>query len=60
MPRPYAGEKQKNFIPRCIKVVRGEGKYSNKAQIAAICYSLWKGRSKDSCQNFRLVKVRSA
>lgn len=45
MPTPRKGEKQSNFISRCIKyVVDKEGK--NQEQAAAICYSIWKNKKR--------------
>jgi len=36
---PKSGEHEKDFIPRCISYVVGEGKDSSQA--TAICYSIW-------------------
>ena len=36
---PKTGEHEKDFIPRCISYVVGEGKDSSQA--TAICYSIW-------------------
>lgn len=36
---PKKGEKESDFIPRCIAYVVGEGK--DQSQAAAICYSMW-------------------
>lgn len=36
---PNKGEREKDFIPRCIAYVVGEGK--DQSQAAAVCYSIW-------------------
>jgi len=42
MPTPAKDETQDKFISRCIAVVTKEGKFEDKKQIAAYCYSLWR------------------
>jgi len=45
MPKPNKGEKQSDFISRCIPIVINEGTTNDSKQAAAICYSIWR-RSK--------------
>lgn len=45
MPHPAKGEKQKDFIARCIpQMIKGEG--YPQLQATAICYSYWRRRNK--------------
>jgi hypothetical protein len=44
---PNKGERESDFIPRCIEYVVGEGK--DQEQAAAICYSKWENKD----QNFQ-------
>jgi hypothetical protein len=45
MPKPNKGEKQKEFIARCIPIVMNEGTTDDNKQAAAICFSLWRRRN---------------
>jgi hypothetical protein len=59
MPTPKAGEKQSDYISRCIKKVMDDGTASDNKQAAAICYSMWKKHGeKADLTEFSLV-VRS-
>jgi hypothetical protein len=40
IPTPNAGEKQSDFIQRCMEAIGGE--YDNKDQAVAICYTQWR------------------
>lgn len=43
-PRP--GEREKDFINRCIPVVINDGTAKDPQQAAAICYSMWEDAKK--------------
>ena len=45
---PSKGERENDFIPRCIEYVINEGK--DNEQAAAICYSIWKEHFSDEDQ----------
>jgi hypothetical protein len=45
---PSKGERENDFIPRCIEYVINEGK--DNEQAAAICYSIWKEHFSDEQQ----------
>jgi hypothetical protein len=40
VPKPKKGEKEKDFISRCIPVLMDEGR--EQKQSIAICYSTWR------------------
>ena len=42
VPKPNEGEKQQDYISRCIKFEMDEGKITDNKQAAAICYSTWR------------------
>jgi len=42
MPEPRAGEKEKDFVERCIPVVLDDGTAKDGEQAAAICHSMWR------------------
>lgn len=44
MPKPAAGEKQNNFINRCVKQVMNEG--STQDQALGKCYGIWNDTKK--------------
>jgi len=47
MPAPREGEKQKDFISRCISyIIKKEGK--KRDQAVAICHSLWEEKKSKS------------
>jgi hypothetical protein len=46
--KPSKGERESEFIPRCISTLVDEGK--EQEQAAAICYSVWKEEHKSSMQ----------
>jgi hypothetical protein len=46
--KPSKGEREDEFIPRCISTLVDEGK--DQEQAAAICYSVWKEEHKSSMQ----------
>lgn len=48
IPTPRKGEKRDDFLPRCIKVVVGEG--TPQKQAVAICSQKWRDRKKQSKQ----------
>lgn len=41
MPTPHSGEKEQDFISRCIPVVLDDGTAESNDQAVAICYSMW-------------------
>lgn len=45
--KPRSGESEDDFISRCFKVVKSEGK--SRDQALAICYSYWKDRFDEDC-----------
>jgi hypothetical protein len=49
---PTKGEKEKDFIPRCISYVVNEGKSNEQA--VAICYSMWEQHFKPVQQSFAI------
>jgi hypothetical protein len=40
IPKPNAGEKQSDFIQRCMEAIASE--YTDKDQAVAVCYTQWK------------------
>jgi len=48
MPTPNPGETEKEFIPRCIKIMSDEDSGREHKQIIAICYSVYKNRKKSN------------
>lgn len=48
MPNPKKGEKQKDFVSRCIPEVLKDKTASDQTQAAAICYSMYKEAKKAS------------
>ena len=48
MPIPKKGEKQDDFISRCIPIVINEGTTDDPSQAAAICHSIWEKAKKKS------------
>jgi hypothetical protein len=40
IPNPQAGEKQSDFIQRCMEAIASE--YTDKDQAVAVCYTQWK------------------
>jgi len=50
MPEPRRGETKEQFIPRCVKVVMGEGKTQDQA--LGQCYGMWKQGKNESTINY--------
>lgn len=48
MPTPHKGEKQKDFVSRCIPTVLKEGTAKDNKQAAAICFSMFKQKHKQT------------
>ena len=48
MPKPHSGEKQKDFISRCIPYLIKEGK--SQEQAAGACYGIWKNKMEEMQQ----------
>lgn len=44
IPKPKKGEKQDEFVSRCMGAIGGE--YDDEKQAVAICYSTWRDRNK--------------
>ena len=42
MPKPKAGESEKDFVARCIPIVLEDGTAEDQEQAAAVCYSMFK------------------
>ena len=42
MPTPNKGEKQKDYMKRCVPMVMKEGTAQDNKQAVAICFSMWK------------------
>jgi hypothetical protein len=40
IPKPNAGEKQSEYIQRCLEAIGSE--YQDKDQAVAVCYTQWK------------------
>lgn len=49
MPTPNKGEKESEFIPRCISILINEG--TDQEQAAAICYSKWNDKESFADEN---------
>ena len=49
MPTPSKGEKESEFIPRCISILINEG--TDQEQAAAICYSKWNDKESFADEN---------
>lgn len=49
VPTPHEGERQQEFVSRCIGDAGMRREYSGD-QLAAICYSTWKAHHKESDQ----------
>jgi hypothetical protein len=41
MPTPNKGEKQSEYVSRCVEFVMKNGEATDNKQAAAICYSKW-------------------
>lgn len=48
MPKPKEGETRKEFVSRCIPIVKKEDKSRDIKQVTAICYSIWKKENKEN------------
>jgi DNA replication protein DnaD len=48
MPTPRRGEKQKDFVSRCIPVVLKDGTAKGQDQAVAVCNSMWEDRNKEA------------
>jgi hypothetical protein len=40
IPKPNSGEKQSDFIQRCMEAIGSE--YTDKDQAVAVCYTQWR------------------
>ena len=40
IPKPQAGEKQSDYIQRCMQAIASE--YTDKDQAVAVCYTQWR------------------
>ena len=40
IPKPQAGEKQSDYIQRCMQEISSE--YTDKDQAVAVCYTQWR------------------
>jgi hypothetical protein len=47
MPTPQPGEKQDDFVERCIPIVLEDGTAKDREQAVAVCFSVWEKREKD-------------
>ena len=47
IPKPKKGEKQKDFISRCIEFETKAAPGRDKEQVAAMCYQAWRDRQKE-------------
>jgi len=54
MPTPRKGEKQSDFVSRCIPIVLEEGTAKDQKQAAAVCYSMYKQKKEKSMSNVNL------
>ncbi len=48
MPKPRKGEKQTDFISRCIRQLSKEDPNRKPKQVQAICFQTWRDRKKES------------
>jgi hypothetical protein len=46
IPKPKSGEKEKDFISRCVGDNTMVSEYPNTQQRVAICYSTWRNKDK--------------
>jgi uncharacterized coiled-coil protein SlyX len=46
MPNPKKGEKQQDFISRCVPVVMDDGTAKDNKQAHAVCRAMWDGKNK--------------
>jgi hypothetical protein len=47
MPKPKKGEKEEQFIPRCIKMLQEEENKSHKESVGQ-CFGIWENHRKDN------------
>lgn len=55
IPKPRKGEKQKDYIPRCMGSIAGE--YDDNSQAVAICYSTFRQAKKSFEAKADVIKV---
>jgi len=58
MPTPESGEKQDDYISRCIPIVIHEGTAKDPSQAAAICHSMWDKHQEGKAVWLELEEVR--
>lgn len=51
MPNPQPGESEQEFVSRCIPIVLDDGTAKDDKQAAAICYSIYRGKSAKATSN---------
>lgn len=44
LPKPSKGEKEKDFISRCMSDLSNANEFDSKEQRLAVCYSRWKNK----------------
>ncbi|QDP58892.1 MAG: hypothetical protein Unbinned5607contig1000_40 [Prokaryotic dsDNA virus sp.] len=42
LPKPNGGEKQSDFMARCVNSEVVKNEFKNKSQAVAVCYNQWK------------------
>ena len=57
---PKAGEKQQEFVSRCIADLTNKGEGKDKDQRAAICYSSWRDSKKSEVIQKTIPKIRKS
>lgn len=47
IPKPNKGEKQNDYMGRCITLLKDEGKFTDNKQRVAICFSQWRDNTNE-------------
>lgn len=56
MPKPKGGEKEEDFIGRCVSEIIHEGKLTQE-QALGKCYGIWRQGGKSKTEKSQLFKV---
>jgi hypothetical protein len=54
MPTPSKGEKQKDFVSRCIPIVIKDGTAKDPSQAVAICNNMFKSSKKKKLSTYEM------
>lgn len=58
IPKPSKNEKEKDFISRCMSILADD--YKDNKQRAAVCYSAWKDKKKESATVDFDIKIKES